>query len=53
MRVWLTDQKGNLVDLRGEIITIRIHVREVKSRSIENDILNAILDLNNKIKYII
>jgi hypothetical protein len=50
MRVWLTDQKGNLVDFRGETITIRIHVREVKSRSIGNDILKAIIDLKNKIK---
>jgi hypothetical protein len=30
MRVWLTDQTGNLIDLRGETITIRIHVRETK-----------------------
>ena len=28
MRVWLTDQNGNLIDLRGETITLRIHVRE-------------------------
>jgi hypothetical protein len=45
MRVWLTDQQGNLVDFRGETITIRIHIREVKSRSIESDILKAILEL--------
>src|SRR5579863_7466312 len=50
MRVWLTDQKGDLVDFRGETITIRIHVREVKSRSIESDILKAIIELKNKIK---
>src|SRR5271157_3587495 len=50
MRVWLTDQKGNLVDIRGETITIRIHIREVKSRSVESDILKAILELKNKIK---
>jgi hypothetical protein len=50
MRVWLTDQKGNLVDFRGETITVRIHVREVKSRSIENDILKEIKELKNKIK---
>ena len=30
MRVWLTDQNGNLVDFRGETITIRIVVREEK-----------------------
>src|SRR5271157_219488 len=50
MRVWLTDQKGNLVDFRGETITLRIHIREVKSRSIESDILKAIIELKNKIK---
>ena len=50
MRVWLTDQRGNLVDFRGETITIRIHVREVKSWGIQNDILKAILELKNKIK---
>ena len=48
MRVWLTDQNGNLVDFRWETITIRIYIREVKSRSIENDILKAILDLKIK-----
>src|SRR5271169_1546345 len=50
MRVWLTDQKGDLVDFRGETITIRIHIREVKSRSIDRDILQAIIELKNKIK---
>src|SRR5271165_4741824 len=50
MRVWLTDQKGNLVDFRGETITVRLHIREVKSRSVESDILKAILELKNKIK---
>ena len=52
MRVWLTDQLGNLIDLRGETITIRIYVREIKSRSIEGDILKEIVEikkyLNNK-----
>ncbi len=37
IRVWLTDQNGNSIDLRGEIITIRIHVRE------SNPILNELL----------
>src|SRR5271166_5055998 len=50
MRVWLTDKKGDLVDFRGETITIRIHIREVKSRSIESDILKVILEIKNKIK---
>src|SRR5580698_925515 len=35
MRVWLTDQHGNLVDFRGERITIRICVREAKSGIID------------------
>jgi len=52
MRVWLTDQQGNLIDLRGETITIRIYVREIKSRSIERDILKEVVEikkyLNNK-----
>ena len=42
MRVWLTDQNGNLVDLRGETITIRIYIREVKSRIIKSNILEEI-----------
>jgi len=46
MRVWLTDQNGNLIDLRGESLTIRIHVREIKSRSIENDILKEVSNLS-------
>ena len=52
MRVWLTDQQGNLIDLRGKTITIRIYVREIKSRSIERDILKEVVEikkyLNNK-----
>jgi len=42
MRVWLTDQNGNLIELRGETVTIRIHVREIKSRSIPSDILKEV-----------
>ena len=45
MRVWLTDQNGKLIDLRGETLTIRIHVREIKSRSIENDILKEVSNI--------
>jgi hypothetical protein len=30
MRVWLTDLNGDLIDLRGETLTLRIHVRETK-----------------------
>src|SRR5580692_760055 len=35
MRVWLTDQHGNLIDFRGERITIRICVREAKNGIID------------------
>jgi len=52
MRVWLTDQQGNLIDLRGETITIRIYVREIKPRGIVCNILKEIVEikkyLNNK-----
>ena len=46
MRVWLTDQNGNLIDLRGETLTVRIHVREIKSRSIEHDIVKEVSNLS-------
>jgi hypothetical protein len=45
IRVWLTDQHGNLVDLRGETITIRIDIREVKSRNSGQEILKEILEI--------
>jgi len=48
IRVWLTDHNGNLIDIRGETVTIRIHVREIKSRSVENDILKEVSKLLNK-----
>src|SRR5271156_1433639 len=32
IRVWLTDQDGNIVDFRGERITNRIHIRRHKPR---------------------
>ena len=50
MKVWLTDQNGNLVDLRGETVMISIYIREVKSRSIESDILKEILEIKKYIK---
>jgi hypothetical protein len=51
MRVWLTDQNGDLIDLRGETITIRIHVREIKP---EYDILKEISNISKLIsKYYI
>lgn len=43
MRVWLTDQDGNLIDFRGERITIRICVRESKS-----SIVDVLKELKNK-----
>ena len=43
MRVWLTDQNGNSIDLRGEALTIRVHVRE------SNPILNELLKISKKI----
>jgi len=46
MRVWLTDQNGTLIDLRGETVTMRIHVREIKP---EHDILK---ELSNILKII-
>ena len=50
MRVWLTDQNGNLVDTRGETVTIRIYVREVKSRSVETDILKEVQEIKKYLK---
>ena len=50
MRVWLTDQKGNLIDLRGETITLRICIREVKLRSVQTDILNEIQEIKKYFK---
>ena len=43
IRVWLTDQNGNSIDLRGETLTIRIHVKE------SNPILNELLKISKKI----
>lgn len=50
MKVWLTDQNGDLVDFRGETITIRIYIREVKPRIIESNILKEIIEFKNYIK---
>ena len=48
IRVWLTDQDSNPVDLRGEIVTVRICIREVKSRSIRREIIAAYKDLKKQ-----
>ena len=33
IRIWLTDQNNNLIDLRGETVTISLHLRESKMSS--------------------
>jgi hypothetical protein len=45
MRLWLTDQDGNSIDLADERLTVRIHVRETK-----HSVLNSILDNLKAIK---
>ncbi len=43
MRVWLTNQDNKPVDLRGEVLTVRIVVREVVD--LRNDIQNIIKEI--------
>ena len=43
MRVWLTDQNNDSIDLRGEQITVRICIEEVKN--VKRDIVRAIKTL--------
>jgi hypothetical protein len=43
IRIWLTDQTNKLINLRGERVTVRLHIREVKN--IEKQIINAIKKL--------
>ena len=40
IRLWLTDQDGKPIDTRGERLTVRIQIREVKNR--QQDIIEAI-----------
>jgi hypothetical protein len=47
MRVWLTDQYGDLIDLRGETITVRVHVRQI------NPILEELLNISKLISKLI
>jgi hypothetical protein len=47
MRVWLTDQNGDLIDLRGEAITVRVHVREI------NPILEELFNISKIISRLI
>ena len=35
VRVWLTDQNSKLIDLRGEKVTVNLHIREVKNINVE------------------
>jgi hypothetical protein len=46
MRLWLTDQNNNLVDVRGETVTVRILIREVANT--KNDIKKAIKELKEE-----
>lgn len=45
MRLWLTDQSGNPIDLAEERLTVRIHLRENK-----HSVLNTVLDNLKDIK---
>lgn len=46
IRVWFTDQDGNLLNFRGEKCTIKIVVREISS--IKNEIIEAIKELKQQ-----
>ena len=51
MRVWLTDQDNESIDLRGEQKTVRICIREVKN--VERDIvqMSVLSKLSNRIAF--
>lgn len=46
MKIWLTDQNNNMIDLRGETITVRIGIREIKN--VKDEVTQAIKELKNK-----
>jgi hypothetical protein len=46
MRLWLTDQDNNLIDIRGERLTVRIIIREVVN--IKDEIKAAIKELKEE-----
>jgi hypothetical protein len=46
IRIWLTDQTNKLINLRGERVTVRLHIREVKD--IEKQIINAFEKINTR-----
>ena len=43
IRVWLTDQDNKSIDLRGERVTVKIHIKE--EENVEQQIKNAIKEL--------
>lgn len=46
IRVWLTDQNNKLIDLRGETVTVKIHIREVLN--MKQQIKDAIKELKTE-----
>ena len=41
VRVWITDQDGKPIDLRGERVTLKIQIKEVKNNLYNNILYNA------------
>ena len=46
IRVWLTDQNNKPIDLRGEIVTVNLYIREVLN--VKRQIMEAITELKKK-----
>lgn len=46
IRMWLTDQDSNPIDLRSERVTIKLQIREVKNT--KQQIINAVKELKEK-----
>ena len=46
IRCWLTDQNGDPVDLRGERVTLRISIKEIKS--VKDQVISAVKQLKNE-----
>lgn len=46
IHIWLTDQNNNQIDLRGETVTITLHLREVKN--VKQEIKKAIKELKSE-----
>jgi hypothetical protein len=46
IRCWLTDQNGDSIDLRGERITLRISIKEIKN--IKDQVVSAVKELKNE-----